>query len=149
VITYRLGTQGGKPDALTRRSQDLLAGIDDLRLASRRRAILKADNADAVVTLAVILDEQDTSPGEQLQLVSSAVRLGETFAVVLTGNTFAVLSDIKDNDDLDGGVKLPPSNDNDDHPAGNDNDSHPASEQDEDNLQDLLLVQEVLRTAYS
>ena len=140
MITYRLGTQGGKPDALTRRSQDLLAGIDDLRLASRRRAILKADNADAVVTLAVILDEQDTSPGEQLQLVSSAVRLGETFAVVLTGNTFAVLSDIKDNDDLDGGVKLPPSNNNDDHLAGNDNDSHPASKQDEDDLQDLPPV---------
>ena len=68
---------------------------------------------------------------------------------MLTGNTFAVLSDIKDNDDLDGGVKLPPSNDNDDHPAGNDNDGHPAGEQDEDDLQDLPPVQEVLRTAYS
>ena len=140
VITYRPGTQGGKPDALTRRSQDLPAGMDDPRLASRRRAILKADNADAVVTLAVILDEQDTSPGEQLQPVSSAVRSGETFAAVLAGNTFAALSDIEDNDDLDGGVKLPPSNDNDGHPAG---------EQDEDDLQDLPPVQEVLRTAYS
>ena len=66
MITYRLGTQGGKPDALTRRSQDLLVGIDDLRLASRRRAILKADNANAVVTLAVILNKQDTLLGEQL-----------------------------------------------------------------------------------
>jgi hypothetical protein len=40
-ITYRLGVQGGKPDALTRRIQDLPAGTSDPRIINRERVIFR------------------------------------------------------------------------------------------------------------
>jgi hypothetical protein len=39
-IVYRPGKQGGKPDALTRRSQDLPADVDDERIAQRKQVLL-------------------------------------------------------------------------------------------------------------
>ena len=40
-IVYRSGKSGGKPDALTRRSQDLPEGEDDSRLKVQHQVVLK------------------------------------------------------------------------------------------------------------
>ncbi|KAM0691543.1 hypothetical protein Q7P36_007742 [Cladosporium allicinum] len=93
VITYRPGTQGGKPDALTQHSQDLPADDNDPRLACRRRAILHADNTDAVVRLAALL--VDDAPTQDAAPVPAP-------NANLSGNSFAALADIEDNDDLEG-----------------------------------------------
>lgn len=45
-IMYRPGKQGGKPDALTRRSQDLPAGIEDARNEYQHQVLLKEDQLD-------------------------------------------------------------------------------------------------------
>jgi hypothetical protein len=58
VITYRPGTQGGKPDALTRRSQDLPEDDNDPRIACLRKAILRANNTGAAVRLAALFTKE-------------------------------------------------------------------------------------------
>ena len=110
LITYRPGVQGGKPDALTRRSQDLPADDNDPRLASRQRAILRSDNDEAVIKLAILLADDLQSPD------------------VLVGNPFAILAN-EDIDDQEGGVELP--KEHNDEPVGDDDDDPPP-------LQDVL-----------
>ena len=43
---YRPGKSGGKPDALTRRSQDLPEGEDDSRLKIQHQVVLKPRNLE-------------------------------------------------------------------------------------------------------
>ena len=45
-IMYRPGKQGGKPDALTRRTQDLPAGAEDARNEYQHQVLLKEDQLD-------------------------------------------------------------------------------------------------------
>ena len=49
VISYRPGKQGGKPDALTRRSQDLPQDSSDDRLQYQNQALLKTSNLDPLL----------------------------------------------------------------------------------------------------
>ena len=69
IIQYRPGKQGGKPDALTRRSQDLPTDVSDERIKHQDQIVLKAHNlptelhnlhAQAVTSL----PEQRTEPLE-------------------------------------------------------------------------------------
>lgn len=46
VISYRPGKLGAKPDALTRRSEDLPTGQEDERLRQQRQTVLKTHNLD-------------------------------------------------------------------------------------------------------
>jgi transposase InsO family protein/predicted aspartyl protease len=149
VITYRPGAQGGKPDALTRRSQDLPEGDKDPRLANRRRAILRADNTDAVVRLAALLvsDDDDSAPNAPVTTTSptapaAPTHLAGSRQALSTSNPFAVLADltdIEDNDDLEGGVKLPTH----EQELG----THNGVEDDDDD--DPPALQEVLNEAYA
>ena len=56
-ITYRPGTQGGKPDALTRRSGDLPKGGDE-RLAQQNQVVLKPENLD-LMPIEMDSDDED------------------------------------------------------------------------------------------
>jgi hypothetical protein len=42
-ITYRPGKKGGKPDAFTRRPQDLLTGVEDVRNEYQHQVLLKVN----------------------------------------------------------------------------------------------------------
>ena len=59
---------------------------------------MHADNTDAVVRLAALL--VDDAPTQDAAPVPAP-------NANLSGNSFAALADIEDNDDLEGGVKLP------------------------------------------
>ena len=50
VIRFRPGKDGGKPDALTRRSQDLPQSLDDIRTQYRNQSLLKPENIDSAIT---------------------------------------------------------------------------------------------------
>jgi hypothetical protein len=54
-IMYRSGKQEGKPDALTRRKQDLSAETDDLRKEHQRQIVLKEDQLDNDIKEALAL----------------------------------------------------------------------------------------------
>jgi RNase H-like domain found in reverse transcriptase len=47
IIRYRPSSQGQKPDALTRRSQDFPASADDPRIAYQNHTLLRQENLDA------------------------------------------------------------------------------------------------------
>jgi hypothetical protein len=49
VVKYRPGKLGAKPDALTRRSQDLPAGTDDERVKHQFQIVLKPHNLDTEI----------------------------------------------------------------------------------------------------
>ncbi|KAI0993387.1 Transposon Tf2-6 polyprotein [Podosphaera aphanis] len=67
VITYRPGKLGGKPDALTRRSEDRPSGGEDERLRQQCRTILKPHNLDPKINQKL-----------SLNLTLSATRLNRT-----------------------------------------------------------------------
>lgn len=54
VITYRPGKLGGKPDALTRRSEDLPKSNEDERLRQQCQTVLKPHNIDPKITLSKV-----------------------------------------------------------------------------------------------
>ena len=118
MITYRPGAQGGKPDALTRRSQDLPEDDNDPRLACRRKAILRADNTGAAAHLAAWFVKAELASGHEELAPEELAALAHDVAApgnaVLAGNLYAALADIEDDDDLEGGVKLPVDPEDDD-----------------------------------
>lgn len=66
IIRYRPGPQGTKPDALTRRSQDLPSSKDDPRTTYQTHALLKRTNLDAHIKdelhVAPAVVEQEIEP---------------------------------------------------------------------------------------
>ena len=46
VISYKPGKQGGKPDSLTRRSEDLPSNTGDERIQQQQQVVLKHHNLD-------------------------------------------------------------------------------------------------------
>lgn len=69
-VIYRAGKFGGKPDALTRRSQDLPSAIDDPRTLYRNKSLLQPQNLDDQIRTDLqlapaTLEEPDTVPINQ------------------------------------------------------------------------------------
>ena len=58
-ISYRPGSQNGKPDSLTRRQQDLPSQEDDDRHVQQHQVVLKPEQVDLAVMLS---DSNDTEP---------------------------------------------------------------------------------------
>lgn len=56
IIAYRPGRLGTKPDALTRRSEDLPAGKEDERLRQQHQTVLKPHNLDPEIIRTTKLD---------------------------------------------------------------------------------------------
>ena len=84
VITYRPGKQGAKPDALTRRSQDLPAEGDD-RLRHQSQVVIKERNIDSNLRLRVMrlpddLEKQLTQAYERDETVDSILTALRTSA---------------------------------------------------------------------
>jgi hypothetical protein len=83
-IVYRPGKQGGKPDALTRRSQDLPADDTDERIAIRKHVLLPPERFQQIAafelterTIQEIIDEEyseDTFIQETLTMLRTGVR---------------------------------------------------------------------------
>ena len=76
VISYRPGKQGGKPDSLTRRSEDLPSNTGDERIQQQQQVVLKNHNLDPKVlssflntfsTTESILEPSPTEPNPNRQ----------------------------------------------------------------------------------
>ena len=81
VITYRPGRLGTKPDALTRRSEDLPAGKEDERLRQQHQTVLKPHNLDPeiirtsnLLLAPAILQDPDKTPAISEEIRSLLTR---------------------------------------------------------------------------
>ena len=74
---YRPGKSGGKPDALTRRSQDLPEGEDDSRLKIQHQVVLKPRNLELlsnIVDNASQVDDRQTEQEAERTLEESGLK---------------------------------------------------------------------------
>jgi hypothetical protein len=100
VIQFRPGKQGAKPDALTRRSQDLPLNTNDQRLVHQEQIVLKPHNLAPGTTPQVSINALTRSQkkGSQIPLTTPHVEKEEsqttptTSAPVPTSHTLTELA---------------------------------------------------------